>query len=56
MRGYVRLRAEEQGYSLALDYAGATSSNAALGWRQRPARRGRVGTSPRDWEKMREPS
>jgi hypothetical protein len=53
MRGYVRLRAEEQGYSLALDFAGATSSSAALGWRQRGARRGKVGTTPRDWEKLR---
>jgi hypothetical protein len=55
MRGYVRLRAEEQGFSLALDFAGGTTSDAALGWRQRGARRGRVGTTPRDWEKLRNP-
>ena len=53
MRGYVRLRAEEQGCELALDYSAATSASPALTWRPRAARRGRVGTTPRDWEKLR---
>jgi hypothetical protein len=53
MRGYVRLRAEEQGYELALEYSAASSSDGGLGWRQRGARRGRVGTTSRDWEKLR---
>lgn len=56
MRGYVRLRAEEQGCELALDYSAATSSSPALTWRPRPARRGKVGTTPRDWQKLRNPS
>jgi uncharacterized protein len=55
MRGYVRLRAEEVGYELALDYSAASKSTAALGWRQRGARRGQVGTRPRDWQKLRNP-
>ena len=52
MRGYVRLRAEEQDCELALDYAAASSANPALTWRPRPARRGRVGTTPRDRQKL----
>jgi uncharacterized protein len=55
MRGYVRLRAEEEGYELALDYSAASSSTAALGWRQRGARRGQIGTRPRDWQKLKDP-
>jgi len=53
MRGYVRLRAEEQECELALDYSAATTSNKALTWRPRGARRGRVGTSVQDWEQLR---
>jgi hypothetical protein len=56
MRGYVRLRAEEQGCELMLDYSAASSSSPSLKWRQRGAKRGRVGTTPRDWEKLRNPS
>jgi archaellum biogenesis ATPase FlaH len=55
MRGYVRLRAEEQGCELALDYSAATSSSPALTWRPHSARRGKVGTTPRDWQKLRRP-
>ena len=50
MRGYVRLRAEEQGYELALDYSAASTSTSSLRWRQRGARRGRKGTRRRDWD------
>lgn len=35
MRGYVRLRAEEQGCELALDYAAASSVDPSLKWRPR---------------------
>jgi uncharacterized protein len=37
MRGYVRLRAEEQGIELETDYAAGTANNTT--WRQRGARR-----------------
>jgi hypothetical protein len=55
MRGYVRLRAEEQGCELALDYAAASRPNPALTWRIRPARRGSFGTTPRDRRKLEYP-
>lgn len=55
MRGYVRLRAEEQGFELALDFAAATSSSASLVWPLRGARRGRM-TTRSDWDKTRKPS
>jgi uncharacterized protein len=50
MRGYVRLRAEEQGYELALDYSGASNSGTALIWRPRGARRTRKDTRRREWD------
>jgi hypothetical protein len=53
MRGYVRLRAEEEGRELALDYAAASSSNVRP-WR-RGAKRGPIGTRPQDWTKLRGP-
>ena len=55
MRGYVRLRAEERGCELALDYSAATSPTPALTWRPRSARRGRIGTAPRDRRKLQYP-
>jgi hypothetical protein len=55
MRGYVRLRAEEQGCELALDYSAASSPSPALTWRPRAAKRGRIGTRSRDWEKLQHP-
>jgi archaellum biogenesis ATPase FlaH len=54
MRGYVRLRAEEQGCELALDYA-ASSRVQTPTWRTRPARRGNFGTKARDWQKLQYP-
>jgi len=44
IRGYVRLRAEEQGCELALDYSAASSSDSSLKWRQRVAPRSRAAT------------
>ncbi len=56
MRGYVRLRAEEVGCELALDYSAASGRTPALSWRPRSARRGQFGTKPRDWQKLEHPS
>jgi hypothetical protein len=56
MRGYVRLRAEEVGCELALDYSAASSRAPSLTWRPRPARRGQFGTRPRDWQKLEHPN
>ena len=55
MRGYVRLRAEEQGVELALDFAAPSSSTATVAWPTRGARRSRM-TTRRDWEKTQKPS
>jgi hypothetical protein len=55
MRGYVRLRAEEQGLELALDFAAATGSSATPAWPLRGARRARM-TSRSDWDKTRKPA
>lgn len=55
MRGYVRLRAEEQGIELALDFAAATGSSASPAWPARGARRARM-TSRSDWAKTQKPS
>ncbi len=55
MRGYVRLRAEEQGCELALDYAAASSQSPGLGWRRPPVRRGKIGTTPRDRQRLEYP-
>lgn len=44
IRGYVRLRAEEQGVELALDYAGGAANSIV--WAPRGARRSRRGDSP----------
>lgn len=44
VRGYVRLRAEEQGLELALDYSGVPTTGSS--WRQRGARRSRRGDRP----------
>lgn len=54
MRGYVRLRAEEQGCELALDYQAAAGRTSISTWRPRPARR-RFGTRPEDWKKLEHP-
>ncbi len=55
MRGYVRLRAEEQGLELALDFAAATGSSATPAWPLRGARRARM-TSRGDWDKTKKPA
>lgn len=56
MRGYVRLRAEEQGCELALDYAAPSRPDPKLTLHHmRPARRGRIGTVARDRNKMEYP-
>jgi len=55
MRGYVRLRAEEQGCELALEYAAATNHSPISTWKPRYARRGRVGTHAGDWKKLQMP-
>lgn len=52
MRGYVRLRAEEQGCELALDYAAASSSSSDLKWHARSTGRRRFGTRPEDKRKV----
>ncbi len=56
IRGYVRLRAEEQGCELALDYAAASGANGELKWRPRPAGRRRFGTRPEDRRKTEYPN
>ena len=50
IRGYVRLRAEERGYELALDYSAATGSRRGLEWGPRNTRRTSASSPPRDWE------
>lgn len=55
MRGYVRLRAEEQDCELALDYAAPSNRDPELTWRVPSARRGRMGTSSQDRRKMEYP-
>lgn len=55
MRGYVRLRAEEQGCELALDYSAASRTSPELSWRQRGARRSKTGWTPEDWKKLNHP-
>jgi hypothetical protein len=50
MRGYVRLRAEEQDVELALDYA-AAGSNSSLSGRLRAARKSKRGSTPARWRK-----
>ena len=54
IRGYVRLRAEEQGCELAFDYAaGSAKNNTALKWRPRSTqRRRRFGTRAEDKRKL----
>jgi len=53
MRGYVRLRAEEKGLELALDYAAGTATSTT--WRPRGARRSRRGMTAQDVERLRNP-
>jgi hypothetical protein len=53
VRGYVRLRAEEQGVELALEYQAAKVKQGS--WPQRGAKRGRFGTTQRDWQQMQNP-
>ncbi|MGA2875892.1 MAG: ATP-binding protein [Nitrososphaerales archaeon] len=53
VRGYVRLRAEEQGVELALEYQSAKVKQGS--WPQRGAKRGRFGTTQRDWQQMQNP-
>ena len=55
IRGYVRLRAEEKGCELAIDFAAATGSNRDLQWKPRSPRRGRFGTRPDDRRKAEYP-
>lgn len=47
VRGYVRLRAEEKGIELALEYQAGKAPRAS--WRQRGARRPAFGTTPEYW-------
>ena len=54
MRGYVRLRAEEQECELALDFSAPSKTRSGLGWKPKAARRS-FGTSPRDRRKMEYP-
>jgi uncharacterized protein len=54
MRGYVRLRAEEKGVELAVDFEAGTSSSSSLAWPVRGARRSRM-TTRSDWDKTKEP-
>jgi hypothetical protein len=53
VRGYVRLRAEEQGVELALEYQAAKPKQDS--GRQRAAKRGRFGTTQADWRRIRSP-
>jgi len=55
VRGYVRLRAEEQGVELALDYYSASQASTTGTWRPRGARRSRRGMTARDKERMNNP-
>jgi archaellum biogenesis ATPase FlaH len=55
MRGYVRLRAEERGCELALEYSAGTTSTPSSTFRPRLARRGRFGTRPADRKKLEHP-
>jgi hypothetical protein len=48
VRGYVRLRAEEKGIELALEYQSAKVPHGT--WRQRGARRPAFGTTPEYWQ------
>lgn len=53
VRGYVRLRAEEQGVELALEYQSAKGKQQNW-WPQRAiGRRPRFGTTTADWEQLR---
>jgi len=54
VRGYVRLRAEEKGLELALDYAAGTATSTTT-WRPRGARRSRRGMTAQDLERLRNP-
>lgn len=56
IRGYVRLRAEEQGCELALDYAAGSTANSDLKWRGRSSARRRFGTRPEDKRKVEYPN
>ena len=55
IRGYVRLRAEEQDCELALDYAAASTNDSSLKWRPRATRR-LFGTRPEDKRKTEFPN
>ena len=52
--GYVRLRAEEKGLELALDYAAGTATSTTK-WRPGGARRSRRGMTAKDLERLRNP-
>jgi hypothetical protein len=56
MRGYVRLRAEEQDVELAQDYSGVSGPSINQAYPVRGARRSRRGVTKRDWEKTKTPS
>lgn len=49
MRGYVRLRAEEQGLELASDFEGGTTARSS--WLPRGAKRSRPGLTRSGWKK-----
>lgn len=56
LRGYVRLRAEDQGLELARDYYSASLASAASMWTPRGARKSRRGMTALDRARMNNPS
>jgi archaellum biogenesis ATPase FlaH len=56
LRGYVRLRAEDQGLELARDYYSASLASATSSWTPRGARKSRRGMTPLDKAHMNNPS
>jgi uncharacterized protein len=55
IRGYVRLRAEEQGCELLIDLASAAAESKDLKWKVRSSARRRFGTRPEDRRKTQFP-
>jgi hypothetical protein len=52
IRGYVRLRAEEQGCELAVDYSARSVSSTKLKWRPRTTQRRKFGTRSEDKRRL----
>jgi hypothetical protein len=55
LRGYVRLRAEDQGLELALDFYSSSQTATNETWRPRGAKRSRRGMTARDKERLENP-